>query len=94
MSRKLIRDFVPVSHGSVQEVSDAEVIPFLRRKLLEEMGEYFGEHDAAELLDARDVLERLIALEVTAAISRAHGRKFTGRGMFERNRVWSYGEHA
>ncbi len=92
---KLVRDRIPEiiqENGEkpvTRQLSDKEVVPFLRQKVREEAGEFAESGETEELADLLEVIERYLELEGVERekLKQLRQEKNSKRGGFSANIV-------
>lgn len=90
---KLVRDRIPeIIEGNdetpvTRQLSDSEVVPFLRQKVEEEAREFAESGEAEELADLMEVIDRYLELQGVERedIQELREQKNDERGAFSRN---------
>lgn len=92
---KLVRDRIPEiirddgEEPVTEALDDAEIVPFLQQKVVEEAREFAKDGDIEELADLLEVIHRCLELEGATMdeVERMRKEKKQERGGFDRNMV-------
>ncbi len=93
MGFKLVRSKLPdwaATHGvSGTYRASPDPVAALKKKMLEEFGEYIESNNPSELYDLLDIVDELIRLTSNDAIARLHEEKVIRLGHYRDHIEWS-----